>query len=520
LQTTYLTRHHSMWQRAAWRGTGFHRLVVGWASQMQRTDEALADRPQSAWSVVSPPDDATRRRGRLTASSEYLGVALSFAIGFLVARAYTQPSGEALGFWLFLYTPVFAIAFRLCGGFERRRRQLVSADLVETGRLLLALAFGGAAMIVLSRLLYNAANVGPRLAFASVVAVTVPAAFTVPLSRAVVSFARRRSGHVRSRVVILGSGSVVDSLAGRLARVADIELLGCVDDTNTFDHARRDLRLLGSVADLPELCSTCDVDRILVGFGATGVPEVLESLRQLPPSVRVSVVPRFFDLVTWRSKVADFDGLSVIDIAPPGFTATQRLLKRAVDIVGASVALILLLPLFSVVAVLIKVTSPGPVLFKQLRTGRRGEPFWIYKLRTMRVGAESEQQLLSVDNEIDGPIFKIRDDPRATKIGRLLRKTSLDEVPQLINVLKGEMSLVGPRPFPVAESEQIDGWAARRFDVRPGMTGLWQVSGRNDLPFDELRRLDYGYVASWSIWWDLKILWQTPRCVLRREGAY
>jgi lipopolysaccharide/colanic/teichoic acid biosynthesis glycosyltransferase len=138
----------------------------------------------------------------------------------------------------------------------------------------------------------------------------------------------------------------------------------------------------------------------------------------------------------------------------------------------------------------------------------------------MRMGAEAERSGLAGANQVDGPIFKLREDPRVTRVGRVLRKTSLDELPQLLDVLRGDMSLVGPRPFVTAEAAGIDGWAQRRFDVRPGLTGLWQVSGRNDLPFDELRRLDYEYVASWSLWWDLSILWHTPASVVRRNGAY
>jgi lipopolysaccharide/colanic/teichoic acid biosynthesis glycosyltransferase len=181
---------------------------------------------------------------------------------------------------------------------------------------------------------------------------------------------------------------------------------------------------------------------------------------------------------------------------------------------------VLTLPLWVLVAAAVKLSSPGPVLFHQDRMGRGGKQFRIYKFRTMRVGADVEKAALATANEVDGPLFKIKRDPRVTPIGRVLRATSLDEFPQLINVVKGDMSLVGPRPFVVPESAQIDGWAARRYDVRPGMTGLWQVSGRNDLAFDELRRLDYAYVASWSLLWDLKIMWQTPASVLRRRGAY
>jgi lipopolysaccharide/colanic/teichoic acid biosynthesis glycosyltransferase len=149
-----------------------------------------------------------------------------------------------------------------------------------------------------------------------------------------------------------------------------------------------------------------------------------------------------------------------------------------------------------------------------------GRTFRICKFRTMADGADEVKIDLRDHNQVDGPLFKLHNDPRVTKVGKLLRSTSLDELPQLFNVLMGDMSLVGPRPFVPDESAGIDGWAKKRFDVRPGMTGLWQVSGRNDLPFDELRQLDYAYVASWSIWWDVKILWHTPGSVFRRHGAY
>jgi lipopolysaccharide/colanic/teichoic acid biosynthesis glycosyltransferase len=171
-------------------------------------------------------------------------------------------------------------------------------------------------------------------------------------------------------------------------------------------------------------------------------------------------------------------------------------------------------------AIAIRFSSPGPALFKQRRAGRHGKPFTVLKFRTMRCDAEAEIVDLREKSEVDGPLFKIKEDPRVTRVGRILRATSLDELPQLFNVLVGQMSLVGPRPFVMAEAQEIDGWAAKRFTVRPGMTGLWQVSGRSDLPFDDLRHLDYAYVASWSLWWDLRILVKTPPTVLARRGAY
>jgi exopolysaccharide biosynthesis polyprenyl glycosylphosphotransferase len=232
------------------------------------------------------------------------------------------------------------------------------------------------------------------------------------------------------------------------------------------------------------------------------------------------VVPRLFELVTWQSHIEELHGLTVMDVAPPSLGPISRATKRSLDIVVSAGTLIALAPMMVVTAVAVKLTSPGPVFFRQDRIGYKGKTFRIIKFRTMQEGADEVKIDLRDTNEVDGPLFKLRNDPRVTSIGRLLRAYSLDEVPQLFNVFVGNMSLVGPRPFVPDESAGIDGWAARRFEVRPGMTGLWQVSGRSDLPFEELRQLDYAYVASWSLGWDIKILWHTPGTVFARRGAY
>ncbi|MCX7721533.1 MAG: sugar transferase [Verrucomicrobiae bacterium] len=199
----------------------------------------------------------------------------------------------------------------------------------------------------------------------------------------------------------------------------------------------------------------------------------------------------------------------------------QSVAKQVIDFVGAAVLLVLLLPVFAVIALLIKLTSPGPVLFKQLRCGLNGKPFTMYKFRTMVTDAEQRKQELAVFNEMSGPVFKMTNDPRVTPIGRFLRKYSLDELPQLYNVLRGEMSLVGPRPLPVAEVKCFDELShRRRLSVKPGLTCLWQIKGRNKIvDFKEWVRLDLEYIDNWSLWLDLKILLGTIPAVLRAEGA-
>ncbi|MFD5063861.1 sugar transferase [Streptomyces sp. NPDC058394] len=198
---------------------------------------------------------------------------------------------------------------------------------------------------------------------------------------------------------------------------------------------------------------------------------------------------------------------------------TGRAVKRAIDLVGAAVLLLLLAPILLAAAVAVSVDTPGPLLFRQRRTGWRGEEFQVLKLRTMRVGSEKLREAMAARNESDGHLFKIRDDPRVTAAGRWLRRYSLDELPQLVNVLKGQMSLVGPRPLPVEDST-FAGTALHRLQMRPGLTGLWQISGRSNLAWEDALRLDLHYVDTWSLRLDLAILFRTLPAVLRGDGAY
>jgi exopolysaccharide biosynthesis polyprenyl glycosylphosphotransferase len=200
---------------------------------------------------------------------------------------------------------------------------------------------------------------------------------------------------------------------------------------------------------------------------------------------------------------------------------SSRVLKRTVDIVVSALCLLLLTPVLLAAALAIRLDSPGPVIYRQPRRGRNGTTFRIAKFRTMHVGAEQRRADVLHLNDVDGPLFKVKTaDPRVTRVGAFLRRTSLDELPQLWNVLCGDMSLVGPRPFVIYEADQITGWASRRLDMTPGITGVWQVLGRNDIPFDEMVKLDYIYVTNWSLWWDFKILCQTIPVVLGQRGAY
>jgi lipopolysaccharide/colanic/teichoic acid biosynthesis glycosyltransferase len=237
-------------------------------------------------------------------------------------------------------------------------------------------------------------------------------------------------------------------------------------------------------------------------------------------------MPANVELQASRLRVHEIGELSLLEVRGLQFTPAQEFIKKVFDIVVGTGLLILAAPLMAALATIIKATSPGPVLYIAPRVGKGGRHFHFYKFRSMVAGAQSLQAELAARNEKDGHIFKIKDDPRLTPIGRFMRLYSLDELPQLINVLKGDMSLVGPRPLPAADLD-LDGlsrehafWARERTRVLPGITGLWQVRGRSDLGFDDMIRHDTSYARTWSVWQDIRILAETVPAVLRGRGAY
>jgi exopolysaccharide biosynthesis polyprenyl glycosylphosphotransferase len=210
----------------------------------------------------------------------------------------------------------------------------------------------------------------------------------------------------------------------------------------------------------------------------------------------------------------------LFELKPPVFEGVDYAMKRTFDVIGATLILLVLSPLLLAIAAAVKLSSRGPVLYRSVRPGIGGVPFACLKFRTMYADADARQAELEARNEKSGALFKIRDDPRVTPIGRLLRRFSLDEFPQLLNVLRGEMSLVGPRPLPLRDFERLESWHKKRYLVLPGITGLWQVSGRSELDFDDLVRLDFLYLERWSPFLDLTILLKTIPAVFTRRGAY
>ncbi|GAA1394972.1 sugar transferase [Catellatospora coxensis] len=273
--------------------------------------------------------------------------------------------------------------------------------------------------------------------------------------------------------------------------------------------------------DLVDLVHELRADTIAVCGSAGAEPDELRRLAwQLEGTgIDLVVAPQLTDIAGPRVHIRPIEGLPLLHVEEPKLSGMAWLAKNLLDRIAAFFGLVLLAPLLLVISLAISITDRGPAFFRQLRVGHEGRVFKVWKFRTMYTDAEERKSKLEAQNEGDGMLFKIRDDPRVTPVGRFLRASSIDELPQLINVLKGEMSLVGPRPLPADDGDYL-GDVRRRLLVRPGMTGLWQVSGRSDLSWDEAVRLDLYYVDNWSLAYDLSILWRTVGVVLQRKGAY
>lgn len=330
----------------------------------------------------------------------------------------------------------------------------------------------------------------------------------------------RRQGRPLSRVLLVGAGETAAAVAAALStRLGDsVHIVGCADDKAT--RGPLDLPVLGQLADVPALVEALHLDEVILALPAEEY-EVVEALAfvLLTRPVRVRLVPDFLRLVVVQSSVESLGGLPLIGLREPRISGMTWAIKRVFDVVTTTVILALAWPVFLVIALLIRRDSPGPVLLKQQRVGENGRLFGMYKFRTMRV--ETVVQPIDAQVDADGrPIYKVRDDARITRLGRFLRRTSLDELPQLFNVVLGEMSLVGPRPEMQFIVEQYEPWQRQRLAVPPGLTGWWQVSGRSDLPMHLNTHLDLYYIRNYSLWLDLKILWKTVGVVLLGKGAY
>jgi exopolysaccharide biosynthesis polyprenyl glycosylphosphotransferase len=280
-------------------------------------------------------------------------------------------------------------------------------------------------------------------------------------------------------------------------------------------------KLLGTIEVLPRVVAEHHVERVIVAPGQKDGDGVVDAIRVANScGVRVTVLPRVLEVIGTSVEFDDLGGQVLLGVRGFGLSPSSRFLKRVFDLVVTVTLLLMLAPLLTAIAVAVKLTSRGPVLFAQTRVGRHGREFQVLKFRTMIQDADERKQELLADNEA-APLFKIADDPRTTQLGRVLRRRSLDELPQLFNVLRGDMSLVGPRPLVVDEDRLFSGWQRRRYHVAPGITGPWQILGSSRVPVTDMVTLDYLYCTNWSLWLDAKILVRTvPYVLSRRSGEH
>jgi exopolysaccharide biosynthesis polyprenyl glycosylphosphotransferase len=324
------------------------------------------------------------------------------------------------------------------------------------------------------------------------------------------------------RTLLVGGGDPTHALVTTLGAHPQYQL----NIIGSLAHSAQPERILdgrlitlGAIDELPTVAARHHVARVIVSSADLVEDELEQLLRECRRlGLKVSLLPRLSEVLGSAVEIDDVHGVTVLGLNPPWLTRSSRTIKRLTDILIATVLLLLFLPLLFLLAVAIKFESRGPVLFSQERVGKEGRRFRLLKLRTMVADAEARHsELLHLSTDPDW--LRLTSDPRVTRVGRWLRRFSLDELPQLWNVLRGEMSLVGPRPLVVAENDRVGDWGRGRLDLVPGMTGYWQVLGRTEIPFEEMVKLDYLYVVNWSLWQDIRLMLRTLPAVIRGRGA-
>jgi exopolysaccharide biosynthesis polyprenyl glycosylphosphotransferase len=414
--------------------------------------------------------------------------------------------------WLGFVAPITVLVFLQAGLYSRRERR------PGPGRML--------ASLVLVALIVLAFGIGTDYDFTTsglIPTAVVMSALAIGLLRAAydsIALELMRLAGIRRRVVLVGEGESLRTLhaALRAARGGiPYELVGAVSQAH-----EPGLPLLGTtLEDLTQILERERADELVLAendFDERTVLEAIEGAHRA--GVRVRLAPTTTELLVHEGEYVPGQGVPLFELRPPILTGADWALKRAFDVVASVLILIVGFPLWLAIALAIKLDSRGPVLYVDRRIGTGEREFGMLKFRTMVAGAAGLQPDLEPANEASGALFKIRDDPRVTRVGRLLRRLSLDELPQLVNVLRGEMSLVGPRPLPLRDHELLADWHKARYNVLPGMTGLWQISGRSGLSFDDLVRLDFTYLENWSIWLDITIIAKTIPAVVAGRGAY
>jgi exopolysaccharide biosynthesis polyprenyl glycosylphosphotransferase len=429
-----------------------------------------------------------------------------------------------------LVSLIWPFFFSVFSVYDGRRNETLKVELLN---VFMAICVS---TVTLAGVLYLTYRDTPRVLFLMLFFLDV--FFLIGIRVVLSTYRQRPSGRWRNNrriAMIVGAGPVGQQAAENLQKYtsANLDIIGYVDDDlNKQGRLFAGKPVLGGLDEVPELIKEFSIQDALVALPLRAHERLVETCRVLQElSVRVHVIPDFFALSFPNATMDRFAGIPIIELGQPGIDGQWRLWKRVFDTIAVSLGLLILFPLFLIIAVMIKLDSPGPVIYKQRRIGEHGRDFIMYKFRSMHIGTDIDLHREYVTVLIRDNIrleqistnrqasLKMQNDPRITRVGRFIRKTSLDELPQLFNVLRGEMSLVGPRPDLPYAVEVYKDWYKRRFTCLPGITGWWQVKGRNLVPFDEMVRMDIYYIEHTSLWLDLKILFLTPWAVISGRGA-
>jgi len=418
--------------------------------------------------------------------------------------------------WSLVAVPLIMVLFKVYGLYDRDVKRISHSTVDDLPWLFHATVIGGLVLWLYSR--YSPMG---RLDFVELLLFGISAIALVAVARfSVRGIAARMIGP--ERALLVGDGRMACALVAKLAAHPEhrIDVIGALRSPRTAPALGNDgLARLGTVEELEAVATRHGVARIVLCGGDVedrNLEELLRRSRSL--SLKVSVLPRLSDVLGPAVEVDDVEGVTVLGVNPPWLPPSSRALKRAMDFVVAATFLVLASPLLAALAIAVRIDSRGPVLFAQERVGRAGKRFRLFKFRTMVPDAEARRPELLLHSS-DPNWLHLEHDPRITRLGHTLRRLSLDELPQLWNVVKGEMSMVGPRPLIPAEDERVQGWARGRVDLTPGITGYWQVLGRTRIPFEEMVKLDYLYVMNWSLWEDIRLMLKTGPVVVKGRGV-